>query len=351
MLTRMDRHLGLTIWVASTLVLFVFLLVSLIFSFVGEITNKNLLSIHMLTESLSELPHQIQVLLPFCLFIGTLVGLGNLANANELSVFRTAGVSVYRLYASAVVAVMVLYAILYGTSELLLAKQSTKQMSSTSVPTGNTSANEWIKEGNTFSFIRDISDKQTVSNVTQFGLDDSSSNLVIRRTPLASYDATASSWRFSDVNEQRIEDDSVINRQVEVDLWSNVRTPEMFLKRSRDQKPKELSIWQLYEQVVDLQTLGESSKSYSNELWTRVARIVTTIGLVLLSFTFLLGSTRELGMGARIALGLLIGLSFHILQDFFAPISLVFDIHPLVNMGFPLVLLFGIAVIRINRVA
>ncbi|MEE8079392.1 MAG: LptF/LptG family permease, partial [Pseudomonadales bacterium] len=52
------------------------------------------------------------------------------------------------------------------------------------------------------------------------------------------------------------------------------------------------------------------------------------LGLALIALGFVLGPLREVSMGVRISVGILVGLTFKYLQDLLAPMSIVYDMPP-----------------------
>ena len=344
-----DLHLGLSVAKAGLLVLAVFLLITFIFTYVAEAAESDLPAQLLLAHTMDLLPRQGQVILPFALFIGTLVGIGNLANANELTVLRVSGISVYRLLGSTTVSVLILLTLCLVISEYFLREDHESPVSDDRL-VGTYSENEWFQEGSLFTFVQRVSTQGELSGITQFRVGDSNSLDTVKTAKTGTYDEESSSWRLRDVREVSINGDDISTELKEEGTWQSVQTPRSLLLR-RDAKPKELSLSAIWSQLNVASVSGSSTIALRNEFWIRVFRVFTSVSLTTLAFAFVLGSTREMGMGTRIALGLMVGLCFHLIQDFFAPISLVFPIHPVITMSLPVVLLFGIALVLLRRVA
>lgn len=344
-----DLHLGLSVAKAGLLVLAVFLLITFIFTYVAEAAESDLPAQLLLAHTLDMLPRQSQVILPFALFIGTLVGIGNLANANELTVLRVSGISVYRLLASTTVSVLVLLTVCWFISEYFLSEDHGNPTSD-DLLVGTYSENEWFREGSLFTFVKRVSSQGELSGITQFRVGSSNSLDRVKTAVSGTYDEESSSWLLRDVRKVSINGDDISTVTEKEGSWQSVQTPRSLLLR-RDAKPKELGLTAIWSQLKIASVSGTSTNALRNEFWTRVFRIFTTVSLTTLAFAFVLGSTREMGMGTRIALGMMVGLCFHLIQDFFAPISLVFPVHPVITMSVPVTLLFGIALILLRRVA
>ena len=344
-----DLHLGLSVAKAGLLVLAVFLLITFIFTYVAEAAESDLPTQLLLAHTMDMLPRQSQVILPFALFIGTLVGIGNLANANELTVLRASGISVYRLLASTTVSVLIILTLSWFLSEYFLSEDH-EDPESADLFVDSHSENEWFREGGLFTFVKRVSSEGELSGITQFSVGSSNSLDSVRTAVFGTYDEESSSWSLQDVHEVSINGDDISTVSKKDGTWQSVHTPRSLLLR-RDAKPKELSLTAILSQLNVASVSGSSTIALRNEFWIRVFRVFTSVSLTTLAFAFVLGSTREMGMGTRIALGMMVGLCFHLIQDFFAPISLVFPVHPVVTMSVPVVLLFGIALVLLRRVA
>ena len=56
-------------------------------------------------------------------------------------------------------------------------------------------------------------------------------------------------------------------------------------------------------------------------------------------------------MGVRLSVGMLVGLSFKYLQDLFGPMSLVYDVRPVVALATPILVCWAVGWIGLKRVA
>ena len=103
MILRIDRYISSTVFKAMLVVLIAFVGLNIVFQLVDELREKYVGYgfWQAVVYVLLTLPRRIYELIPYVAFLGTLVGLGQLAGQNELTVLRAAGVSVRRLFTSA----------------------------------------------------------------------------------------------------------------------------------------------------------------------------------------------------------------------------------------------------------
>ena len=88
--------------------------------------------------------------------------------------------------------------------------------------------------------------------------------------------------------------------------------------------------------------------NYQLALWSRLLKPFSYFGLALMALAIVLGPMRSTGLGPRIALGLIVGLTFKYLQDLFAPMAVVFALPAALAVALPIgaIGLSGYLVIR-----
>jgi len=95
LILRIDRYISSTVFKAMLVVLIAFVGLNIVFQLVDELREKYVGYgfWQAVVYVLLTLPRRIYELIPYVAFLGTLVGLGQLAGQNELTVLRAAGVS------------------------------------------------------------------------------------------------------------------------------------------------------------------------------------------------------------------------------------------------------------------
>jgi lipopolysaccharide export system permease protein len=83
--------------------------------------------------------------------------------------------------------------------------------------------------------------------------------------------------------------------------------------------------------------------------WSRIARTLAPIFAVLLALPFVFGSLRASGAGAKVALGLILGITFFLLQRMLESGAVVFNGSPILFAWAPTLLMAAAAFILIRR--
>ncbi len=70
-------------------------------------------------------------------------------------------------------------------------------------------------------------------------------------------------------------------------------------------------------------------------LWRKILQPVSITVMLLMALSFIFGPLRSVTMGARVIMGVLTGFSFFIANEVFGPLSLVYNLHPIVGALLP----------------
>ncbi len=116
-------------------------------------------------------------------------------------------------------------------------------------------------------------------------------------------------------------------------------------------EPNKLSIADLMFQVAYLDREGLSSGRYRVAMWSKVFQPLAVLGLVLVAVRFVVGPLREVSMGLRLTVGIVVGLVFKYLQDLFAPMTLVYDVPAWLAVLIPIAACWVLGGILLRRAA
>ena len=258
------------------------------------------------------LPNLAHVMLPMAVLLGALLGLGRLANQSELVVIRSAGVSQLRLAGAVTTTGVVL-----GLITLVLgqnvgpplenyARQIRAQAkhADSGVATGSSA---WVLDGS------------TIMNVTTPNADDESGGVYVFRMDvpgrLASIGRADSAgigdsneWLLSNLAETSFESDGVTTRLH--DVWTEPSNLSPDLVGLAVVRPENLTGLALFRYARYLRSNGLDSTLYDVAFWGRIASAVAVIPMCVLALPFVFGRLRSSGAGARMLVGLVIGLAY-----------------------------------------
>lgn len=355
MLKRLDRHVGLTVLLSIVTILLMFLVLVCAFALLEELGGDD--DGYGFAEAaryvLLTAPRRAYELLPYVTFLGALVGVGALASANELVVFRAAGVSVWRLFGAVAWPVLLVTAIGFGVGETLAPAAETdaeasKERARQQSDEVRIEGGQWYREGGLYMSVAAIGSAGELVGIRQYQRSAEGALLWTRTAARGRY-VEAGRWRLFDVVSTRFNGDRAIaERYAELD-WQSQADPAL-LSAQVLVDPSKLSLANLQTRVAYLEREGLQAERYRLALWSKLMLPASMLGLALLAVTFVLGPLREVGMGARLTVGVLVALGFKYLQDLFAPMAQVYGLHPAIAVGLPVLLCWLLAAISVRRV-
>ena len=283
------------------------------------------------------LPRRVHEFVPFAALIGALIGLGKLAAASELVVMRSAGVSMARM-AGMVLKPGLLIA-LFGTAVGELIAPHTEQLAmsyralaqrSESAVAGRFGA--WNRDGNTFVHVDAVQRGGVAYGITLLSFEDERR----LRSALTANRATHAGdhWMLEQVRQTRVEGDSTAVQEATLWRWDTAITPQLLTLDVV--APETLPLFQLWPYAQYLKEQGMVFADIELAFRRKLLQPLATMGLVLVAMSFIFGPLREGTMGARIFVGVIVGVVFRISQDFFGPASLIFGYEPLLAALVPI---------------
>jgi lipopolysaccharide export system permease protein len=349
----LDRYIGRAV-IGHTLVVFSVLLMIYFFSTLvsemGYVGKGHYTAVNALLYSLMLIPRQAYELFPMVALLGSMLGLGSLANSSELTVMRAAGISVKRVAGSVLKAGLIMIVVVIAIGEGVAPElektahvQRLKAMAkSISV---NTSSGMWAKDGDSFIAIDKLNPGGDASGVTLYRMTGQKMQEIAMATS-AHYDRGV--WYLNNVHRTLFTDEGVkVEQQAEAE-WETGLTPDVINLASMP--PENLAIWELNEYIGYLRENGLASQRYQVALWVRIMAPLATSVMILMALPFVFGSTRALGVGARIMIGAMIGIVFYLFNSVFSRIGIVYDIPPELSAAIPTVLVFSVWFWMMRRV-
>jgi lipopolysaccharide export system permease protein len=328
---KLDHYIISTVAASTLLVLMVVLSLDLVFGFIAEL--EELKNDYQVVEALqfivTTLPRRIYDYLPMAAFIGSLVGLGALANSSELTVIRAAGVSTRRIVWSAMkpAIAVVIVGLFLGEYVAPYTEKIAQSQRAVAQGTGSSLGSKrgvWHREGNTFMHFNAVEPNGELHGVTLFEYTNEGWLQSASFAKRAIYHRGG--WLLEDVNETVMTEmgSSVLNHNT-LD-WETELSPEVLGVLVI--KPDNLSISGLYTYSSYLVEQGLNASIYLMSFWKKVLRPLTTAALVLVAISFVFGPLRSVTMGFRVFTGIIVGLIFKYMQDLLGPSSLVFGFDP-----------------------
>ena len=354
LLGRIDRYVARSVLLAAAVVLLAMLVVVGLFALIEEVRegDEHYGFAAATYYVLLTLPRRLLEILPYGVFLGALVGLGNLASHTELAVLRAAGMSAWRILRGAFAAALVLLAfgVLCGEWLAPLAESRAEFFKNQRLQHDGDDALEggyWYREGDTFINFESFADDGGLFAVRQYEYAGDRHLALSRFGQRAVHERDA--WTLLDARSSKFAPDAVkLHREAAVSVA--LRADAVQLSRRVLVDADKLSALNLFRQIRYMQGEGIPVQEQLVSLWSRVLQPLAVLGLVALALGFVLGPLREVSMGTRLTVGVLVGLGFKYLQDLFAPMTLVYGLAPWLGVLLPTLACWLVAAVMLRRV-
>lgn len=342
----------LLVWISMTLLM-------MMFNLMGELrdTSANYGASDVFWFVLQTAPRSAYQIFPVSALMGTLLGIGALAGANELVAFRTAGVSRLRLAAASLSGALLITIPVMAVGEWLApgAEQQARAFRLSQLvgqiiiggPKGT-----WMRDGSNIVHIRRPlltvdQDQQSISfhDLEIYHFEGFSGLQKISRAKNAFFDGER--WTLEGVSVTKIGSSAVTQSSFERIPWVSSVKPELL--QSAVTRPPYLSLRMLWEQMQYLQSNSLDDRVYKSAFWEKVFYPFTIIALVLAGMPFVFGSSRQQNIGFRIFVGMTLGGLFMLVNGAAQNLAAAFALPVALSAVLPAAILTIVAIMVLRR--
>jgi len=356
-LNLLDRYITVTVLKGVAMVTFVLISVITFIDFMGQLADVGTEQYELGTAVsyvALRVPRMIFQLLPAAALIGALFSLGNLAVHRELVVMRASGVSRLRLMGSVACAGCVLMVIMAVLGESLapsLGAYARELRATAMLDTEDLAdaSSTWLKDGDRIVNLRREANGVAFGGVYLYELDADKGLKQVAHADTANIDQ-ANRWILGNYAETVFGGPEGIRAGAESeaikDYGLSLELLDLSVVRHDLLDTAGLTRYIDYLEANDL-----DATPHLIAYWARMADIVSVLLMCMLALPFVFGGLRSAGTGARLLVGLLIGLGYYVTAQAFANSGQVFDLDPRVVAWLPsavLLLITGVAFVRIR---
>ena len=302
--------------------------------------------------ALYTLPNSQYQLFPMVVLLGNLVGLGILGNNSELLIMRAAGMSVWQITGYAVIASLSLLLIMMVIGEGVAPKlqyeaNQNRLIAQSGGKTTRTAQGLWLKKNNEFIHIEQVAPEHYLQGITGYQFDKQMHLSSLWHAQKA-FRLRRGHWQLSDVAVTQVTDTGTQVDHFNSKEW-HVNLQNRLLGDHVDQD-SEMSLWHLYQFIKASRSDGLAVVKPRLDFYQRLLKPISALVMVLLAIPFIFGPLRTVTMGVRIVTGCVFGFAFYLLNEFFGPFSLVYEVPPLLGASLPTIVFLLIAGGLLSRV-
>lgn len=328
-----------------------------IFVFLENITRVgigNFTFINLIFYNIFEIPKLLYVVMPLGVLIGVIITLLSLVNYSEYAIIRTSGVSI-----NTISLILFYFGLTFGILCLLIGEYlapKTSQFAKLYLlnKTTQTIATElksgvWTKDGiDNFVNIRKVLTNNNLEEVNIYHFNNTQYELQEHiQAESGIYDKLQNTWILHNVVitkyiKQNLEINHLTNYK-----WNTKITPDYF--NVLVVPPDDMSLFELFTYIKHLRKNNQSIQKYLVGFWSKCFYPFSCILMSLIAIAFIPNNKRNINLGAKLFIGILIGASFFFLIKFASFLSLLFELNAFFANIFPISVLLSIAVFIIFK--
>lgn len=349
----LEQYIGRTVATSVATVIVVVSSLFLLIGLAGEFDKIGVANYTLFTAikySFLILPDRIYEFFPLATLLGSILGLGALANSSELVVIRTAGVSVFRIVAAIMKTATILMIIAFILGEVIAppalqyAKLQRVKALSKDISL-NTQYGLWARDSNTYIHVQRANNEGKLFNIHLYRLNENHQLEEVIYAKTADYNGEQ--WQLNNIKKTNISPTKIDISNIDSMEWKTLLNPD--LVRIVTFEPNKLSIWKLGSYVNYLKDNGLETAQYELAFWSKVIMPLTIAAMVLLAVPYVFGSLRRTSVGQQILIGFLVGLSFFIANRLLGQMSIVYSFHPILGASLPTFLVFLVSFFMFRR--
>lgn len=289
------------------------------------------------TFVLLSLPGHVYELFPIAALIGTLFALAQLNAHSELTVMRVSGLPLWRI-AVALLQVGLLFAVLTFVFGEFIAPSAERFASQLRLKaTKGVIAQEfrsglWVKDASSFVNVDEVLPDTSLRGIKVYDFDEQFRLRTIGYAAQGVYEGDGN-WKVSDVSLTHFQEQRTVVQHLDQFIWKSVLNPEIL--NVLLVVPEQMSAWNLYFYIHHLRDNKQKTTRYEIALWAKLTYPLATLVMLVLALPFASYQLRSGGVSAKIFAGIMVGLSFHLLNRLFAHLGLLNDWPPLFSAIVP----------------
>lgn len=310
--------------------------------YLGKSSGINAADIYQIRHALLYvgllIPNHLYELLPISVLIGTIFVMARLAQSSEYTILRTSGLGPWRALKLLLVlgALFVVFSFAIGdyvapaserAAQLLKARYQNK------ITIGQTGA--WLKEKQAYNTyvvnVKTLSPDNEMQGVQIFEFNNKGLVVSTTQAPLATF-STGDSWLLHKavraefevsagiIGTNKPQEAAKVNRAtLETFRWPTEISAEMVSVALL--KPERMGTIDLFNYVRHLDANGQTAQRYEIEFWKKVFYPLSCLVMVMLALPFAYLHFRSGGIAGYVFAGVMIGISFFLLNNVFGYIG------------------------------
>jgi|TARA_B110000037_G_scaffold86505_1_gene102588 lipopolysaccharide export system permease protein len=300
---------------------------------------------------LLSIPGHIYEVIPLAVLIGAMYTVGTLSQNSEFTVMRSSGLSIKKIAASLIYVGIFFCFLTFIIGDLISPNseknaQQLKISSTDSVVSQEFKSGFWIKDGKSFVNIENVLPDSSLEDIHIYEFDKDFKLRTIVNAKQGLFED--GQWKLVDISLTTLEAEKVTSTNIENGNWKSLIRPEMM--NALIISPEKMSTINLLKFINYLKLNNQKVKRYEIALWEKLIHPIMPLVMLLFAVPFGFLQERSGGKYLKMFLGIIIGISYQILNTMIRHIGLLNDWQPFLSSLIPTIIFLSIGLYLIFKI-
>ena len=347
------RYINREFFIGILMIMFGLICLFAFFDFIQEIGDLGKGSYGILQAILFvilSIPGHIYEVIPLAVLIGSMYSIGQLSYNYEFNVMRASGYSIKKI------AVSLMYTGLFFSFFTIIVgdfitPHSEKSAQQIKLGNSNSSVSQefgsgfWIKDGDNFVNIENVLPDSSLEQINIYEFDNKFNLRTIVNAKNGFF--KQGEWKLSDIQQTIINKNSIEIKNITSGSWKSLMRPEMM--NALIISPQKMSTINLFKFINYLKQNNQKSTKYEVALWEKLIHPLMPLVMLIFAIPFGFLQERSGGKFFKMFIGIIIGITYQILNTLIRHLSLLNDWQPFVSSLIPTIIFLFIGIYMINK--
>jgi lipopolysaccharide export system permease protein len=284
-------------------------------------------------------PGHIYEVTPVAVLLGSLYALAQFSRNSELVVMRSSGVSTAKIGLSLlkIGAIFALLTFLIGELITPISEKTAQKMrlqAKDDVVAQEFRSGLWVKDGTSFVNIEEVMPDASLRAIHIYEFGPDFRLRIINNAKSGFYENER--WSLHNVTQTTFTEKKIQTTHFEQAYWQSVIKPELL--NVLLVVPEKMSAWNLYFYIKHLSDNHQKTTRQQIALWSKMVYPMACMVMVILALPFGFLQQRAGGVSTKLFAGIMIGISYQVLNRLFVHVGLLNDWAPVVSATVPTLL-------------
>jgi len=351
---QITKYLNKEFFISITMIMLGLIALFSFFDFIQEINDlgKGRYGlIQIINYIILSIPGHVYEIIPLAVLIGAMYTVGELSQNSEFTVMRSSGLSIKKIAASLIYVGLFFCFLTFIIGDLISPNseknaQRLKISSTDSVVSQEFKSGFWIKDGKSFVNIENVLPNSSLEDIHIYEFDnDFKLRTIVNAKQGVFQDGQ---WKLNNITLTHLGEEKVTSTNIENGNWKSLIRPEMM--NALIISPEKMSTINLAKFINYLQLNNQKVTRYEIALWEKLIHPIMPLVMLLFAVPFGFLQERSGGKYLKMFLGIIIGISYLILNTMIRHLGLLNDWQPFMSSLIPTIIFLSIGLYLIFKI-